>query len=83
MAAPFAFSKADVEIKGEGGGETLKGVSVIVRGGTATIRRGRDLLRQVPVVSDAQLTTRSWSVVTASEVWEVTRAKGCGCGGGR
>lgn len=81
MPAPFAYSKADVEVLAEGGGETLKGVSVIVRGGRATIRRGRELLRDVPVVSDAQLSSLSWSVVTATEVWKVTKAKGCGCGG--
>lgn len=81
MAAPFAYSRADVEIKGEGTGESLKGVSVIVRGGRATIRRGRDLLRDVAVVTDSQLSTRSWSVVTATEVWEVVKAQGCGCGG--
>lgn len=80
MAAPFAYSKADVEVRTEGGGERLEGVAVIVRGGHATIRRGRELLRDVDVVSNAQLSARSWSVVTATEVWEVTKAKGCGCG---
>lgn len=78
MPAPLSMSKADIVTPAN----TLTGVSLVIRGGHATARQGRDVVLDVDVSNVQQLTRTTWSVTTVDgDEWTVTRAKGCGCGG--
>lgn len=81
MAAGIALSKADVVLPGEG---TAEGVAVLVRAGTATLRKGRAVLvERAGVTTVVRSGRRQWTVAfTDGTEWVVARKGGCGCGGG-
>lgn len=81
MAAGLALSKADVTADGA----EQKGVSVLVRRGTATARKGRDIVvTREGVQTVTPLSRKSWRVTfDDGATWDVTKIGCVPCSGRR
>lgn len=82
MPAPLSLSRATITRSTDP--EPLVKVSLIVRTGHATVKRGRDVLVEANVTSLVSTGARSWELtLDDGSTWTVVKEKGCGCGGGR
>lgn len=77
MPAPLSLSKATITRPDD----VLEDVSILIRLGVATVRRGRDIVAKEDVVLVEALSGRTWQLTLADgSIWSVVRARGCGCG---
>lgn len=73
-SAPLSLSRATVT---RGDTEPLTKVSVIVRQGMATIRRGHEIVDSANVANVESVDRRSWRVtLTDGQTWHVQKARG-------
>lgn len=84
-AVTMPLSVSRVDVTPSDGSPRFQKASVLVRGTTAKVVTGGAAPVVVEDVVSVERETRSaWKITFASGLsWTVTRAKGCGCGGGR
>lgn len=81
MPAPLSLSKATIT-RSTHPDDPLTAVSLLVRTGTATVRRGRDVVTTARIERVESTGIRSWLLtLDDGSTWTVMREKGKCCGG--